>query len=240
MKKHAFNIFPEIKGDDYKKLLSDIQKNGYDETLPIIVFEEDIIDGWQRYKICEELGIEPAYKEFQGTAIEAAKFILRTNRRRNLTSSQWAAIANDATDIISELEKQAKERQKTSTGGKKPQLVELIPQAEEQGKTREKVADLFNTNAHYVTDAKNIKEENPEAFEEIKEGKETISGYKKKHSPAKKKDDSDPFFNKTNKLLTQALDHFLNVYYKKNIHQKLKRTLFILMPLIIIFIVLLD
>ena len=46
MKKHVFNILPEIQGDDYKKLLNDIQKNGYDIKFPIYLYEGDIIDGW--------------------------------------------------------------------------------------------------------------------------------------------------------------------------------------------------
>ena len=35
MKKHRFNIFPEMQPEDYSRLKNDIAKNGYDSTMPI-------------------------------------------------------------------------------------------------------------------------------------------------------------------------------------------------------------
>ncbi len=67
------------------------------------------------YRTCIELGIQPIYKTFVGTETDAINFILRTNKRRNLTSSQWAAIAVEAEDIVKtiqqavEIERRAKQ-----------------------------------------------------------------------------------------------------------------------------------
>lgn len=98
---------------------------------------------------------------------------MRTNKRRNLTSSQWAAIAVEADELIEVLKKEAKERQI-----RKPESVmELIPQQNDT--TRDKVASIFNTNSRYVQDAMKLKESNPEAFEQIKSGEKTITEVKK-------------------------------------------------------------
>jgi hypothetical protein len=211
MKKHTFNILPEIQGDDYKKLLNDLQKNGYDTKFPIYLYEGDIIDGWQRYLICQKLGIIPVYETFEGTKLEAIQFILRTNKRRNLTSSQWAAIANEATDIINELEKQAKER---ILAGKKIEPSVKNNTGSTNGKTRDQLAEMFNTNPSYVSAAKRIKRESPEVFEQIKSGEKTISQVKREQAPIPKTDDSNPFFYETNRLLTQAFDHVERILQK--------------------------
>jgi hypothetical protein len=217
MKKHVFNILPEIQGDDYKKLLNDIQKNGYDIKFPIYLYEGDIIDGWQRYLICQKLGIIPVYETFEGTKLEAIQFILRTNKRRNLTSSQWAAIANEATDIINELEKQAKERNLANLkqGNEKPVIKKVL--LREQGTTVGKLADIFPTNTQYIQEAKRIKRESPEIFEQIKSGEKTISQVKREQSPTPIENDSDPFFYQTSKLLTQSLDHLERILQEEHI-----------------------
>ena len=140
-------MIPEIKEDAYKRLESDILLNGYDVRFPIYLYEGDIIDGWGRYKICQKHKIVPVYENFEGTLLEAIQFILRTNKRRNLTSSQWAAIANEATDIINTLEREAKERQKLSEGRGKKGTVK-IPEVN-KGETSEKLAEIFPTNPTY-------------------------------------------------------------------------------------------
>ena len=55
----------------------------------------------------------------------------------------------------------------------------LIPQSQEESKAATKVAIAFNTNSTYVKDAKRLKTENPEAFEQIKSGEKTITEVKK-------------------------------------------------------------
>ncbi len=206
MKKHKFNILPDINGDDYKRLENDILKNGYDLRFPIYLYEGDIIDGWGRYRICQKHNIFPVYETFEGDVIEVIQFILRTNKRRNLTSSQWAAVANEATDIINELERQAKERKGTRTDLMNEHSKNNFTKSE-KGKTVKKLADLFPTNPQYIQQAKRIRREQPEEFEKIKSGEKTISQVKRESAPAIKKDDSNPFFYQTSKLLGQAFDH---------------------------------
>jgi len=211
MKKHKFNMLPEIKEDDYKRLESDILLNGYDVRFPIYLYEGDIIDGWGRYKICQKHKIVPVYENFEGTLLEAIQFILRTNKRRNLTSSQWAAIANEATDIINELERQAKERM---LAGKKvnPGPQSVLPS---KGKVADQVTKIFPTSKNNYYAAKRIKQEQPEEFEKVKSGEKSISQVIKETRPQPLKDDSNPFFYQTSKLLGQAFDHLERILQKE-------------------------
>ena len=216
MKKHKFNMLPEIKEDDYKRLESDILLNGYDVRFPIYLYEGDIIDGWGRYKICQKHKIVPVYENFEGTLLEAIQFILRTNKRRNLTSSQWAAIANEATDIINTLEREAKERKIEAGkiyGRGKEKVGEKIPPP--KGKVPEKLAEIFPTNPKYIQQAKRIKQEQPEEFEKVKSGEKSISQVIKETRPQPLKDDSNPFFYQTSKLLGQAFDHLERILQKE-------------------------
>ena len=100
MQKHKFNIFPLMQPDDYNRLKDDLASNGYDPKNPIYTYQGEILDGWNRYRACGELKIQPVYYEFTGTDAQALNFVMRTNKRRNLNSSQWAAIAVEAEEII--------------------------------------------------------------------------------------------------------------------------------------------
>jgi site-specific DNA-methyltransferase (adenine-specific) len=100
MQKHKFNIFPLMQSDDYNRLKDDLASNGYDPKNPIYSYQGEILDGWNRYRACGELNIQPVFREFTGTDAQALNFVMRTNKRRNLNSSQWAAIAVEAEEII--------------------------------------------------------------------------------------------------------------------------------------------
>ena len=127
MKKHKFNIFPEMNSEDYTRLKNDIKTNGYDEKQPIYIYEDEILDGWHRNKACKELGIAAVYVEITCSHIEAINLVMRSNKRRNLTSSQCAALAVEAEGLIEtikeEAEKKRREKQaKTQKGDNEEQL----------------------------------------------------------------------------------------------------------------------
>lgn len=176
MKKHKFNIFPEAKAEDYNRLLEDIKSNGYDKTQPITIYQGEIIDGWNRQRACDEIGIKPEYVTFTGTDGEAIALVMRTNKRRNLNSGQWACIAAEADDLLAvireQVEKERREKQaETQAMGQK-----IVPQAsgKVEDKTAAKAAELFNTNRTYVNQAVKMKTAAPEVFEKVKAGKMTM------------------------------------------------------------------
>ena len=82
--------FPAMVAGDFTALMNDIKTNG--QRLPIVVSDDQVLDGWHRYRACQQLGIEPKLEEFTGT--DPVSFVLSLNlRRRHLTESQRAMVA---------------------------------------------------------------------------------------------------------------------------------------------------
>lgn len=186
MQKHKFNIFPEMLSDDYERLVLDLKANGYDEKQPIYTFEGDILDGWNRYRACLELGITPVVKRFDGDEIAAIEFVMRTNKRRNLTSSQWAAIAVEADEIVDALRAAVEKERRAKLEGnqnasKEKTTGQLIAPSysDESNKVRTKLATTFNTNRTYVSDAAKLRTEKPDVFEQVKRGEKTLTEVKR-------------------------------------------------------------
>ena len=182
MKKHKFNIFPEAKAEDYNRLLEDIKSNGYDKTQPITIYQGEIIDGWNRQRACDEIGIKPEYVTFTGTDGEAIALVMRTNKRRNLNSGQWACIAAEADDLLAvireqverEADKKRSEATKVQRAGDDKNLSRPELTKPHSNTTQAKAAELFNTNRTYVNQAVKMKTAAPEVFEKVKAGKMTM------------------------------------------------------------------
>ena len=198
MQKHRFNIFPIMQPDDYNRLKDDLASNGYDPKNPIYTYQGDILDGWNRYRACGELNIQPVYREFTGTDAQAFEFVMRTNKRRNLTSSQWAVIAEESIDMMQTVKEQVeKDRRKKqaetqSITKSNEAITELIPpqpsfhemkeidsESKSEKETRTIFAKSFNTNPPYIAAVKKLKINNPAIVEQIKSGEKTISQAKK-------------------------------------------------------------
>ena len=94
MKSHpAAELFPRLSESELVALKNDIL--AHQQEHPIIVWNDMIVDGRNRFRACEMLGRKPKIKEMQ-FADEAAviSYIISTNmRRRHLTESQRAMIA---------------------------------------------------------------------------------------------------------------------------------------------------
>lgn len=199
MKKHRYNIFPEASADDFERLVDDIRANGFDTRYPVILFEDAIIDGWNRQRACDVLGIEPDYTYFSGSASEAFDLVMRTNKRRNLNSGQWACISADAALVVAEIAAtvEAERRVKIAeasignTKAKKQEEeteLEIEPEKQtaqliapsvsptkDERETRSKTAALFNSNRTYVNQAAKLKDAAPEKFEKVRSGQTTMT-----------------------------------------------------------------
>lgn len=178
MKKHRFNIFPEAKAEDYSRLRDDIIENGFDESQPVTIYEGEILDGWNRQKACNEIGIKPTYTTFRGTHGEAIAFVMRTNKRRNLNSGQWATVAADAEDLMQvireQVEREKAERVSEARQADVAQKIVQPAQPKQERETAHKAAELFNTNRTYVNQAVKMKQTAPEVFERVKAGTMTM------------------------------------------------------------------
>jgi hypothetical protein len=66
------NLFPLLEGSEFEELVADIKANGLVE--PIVMFEDKILDGRNRYRACLAAGVEPAFRPFMGDDPPAKKF----------------------------------------------------------------------------------------------------------------------------------------------------------------------
>ena len=201
MNKHKFNIFPKADEEDFAAIVADMKEYGYDTTQPVVVYQGEVLDGWNRWLAAKEAGVTAAQRQFHGTDEEALIFTLRTNKRRNMTSSQRAAYAAQADEIIETIRlaveearrvkqaEAAKEQHKVSNprAGESFGLGKELPKAKDpdKNKTATKTAEIFNTNRTYVSDAKKIKEESAEVFNDVLEGRTSIAQAKKIIATAK-------------------------------------------------------
>lgn len=84
------NIFPLIHGKEFVDLKADIKKNGVHE--PIVMYEGQILDGRNRFRACQEVGVQPEFVEYGGS--DPVSYVLSLNlHRRHLNESQRADVA---------------------------------------------------------------------------------------------------------------------------------------------------
>ena len=93
----AAEIFPMMSGSDFAALKEDIRQNGQRE--PIVCFDDKVLDGRNRYRACEELGIEPELCELESCPDPVAYVLSMNLHRRHLTEGQRAAVAAKVANI---------------------------------------------------------------------------------------------------------------------------------------------
>jgi ParB-like chromosome segregation protein Spo0J len=90
------NIFPMMDGDAIEALARDIKENGLREK--IVMFEGKILDGRCRQRACQQAGVKPKYKDYDGD--DPLAFVVSKNlHRRHLNDSQRALAAGLASDL---------------------------------------------------------------------------------------------------------------------------------------------
>lgn len=78
-------IFPLMEGAAFDELVADIRTHGLLE--PIVLLDEKILDGRNRFWACEAAGIEPEFERFTGD--NPLDFVVSLNlKRRYLDDSQ--------------------------------------------------------------------------------------------------------------------------------------------------------
>ena len=171
MKVHPLcKAVPEMGDDEFDVLVADMKANGYDVRFPIVTLDGMILDGRHRYKAAAKAEVEPKVIEFKGS--NPAAFVLRSNKRRNLTASQRAAMA---AELLPEIEKEADARMKAGKGDPGQKVA--------QGRSSDLAADAVGTNREYVKTAKAVREKSPETFEAMKAGKVSMAEAKAAIAP---------------------------------------------------------
>jgi soluble cytochrome b562 len=88
----AATLFPMVTDEEYQGLKNDIDENGQRED--IVVWKNQIIDGRNRLRACEELQRNPSIAELDEEH-DPWKYVISHNlHRRHLTTSQRAMVAS--------------------------------------------------------------------------------------------------------------------------------------------------
>ena len=178
------DLLPPLTDDEYKQLEKNIVENGFDKNFPIMEWRGYIVDGHNRYSICQKHNIEYvvgtlAYE----TKEEVMEWMLDIQLgRRNLSPIQRIAVAEKYRPIY---EKQAKENQSLGGGDKKSEnykktVTENLPQAKRNPTTSEKLADIAGVSEKtYRMGSKILNSDNEELKNEVLSGEKSINaGYK--------------------------------------------------------------
>src|SRR5262249_7197423 len=86
---HPFSaMFPQITEEDFDKLVDDIKKNGL--LQPIVVYQDKILDGNNRYRACLQAKVKPRCTELvEASDAQAQAFVISANiHRRHLSPEQ--------------------------------------------------------------------------------------------------------------------------------------------------------
>lgn len=85
--------YPMMPKVELERIECDMKKNGFDNRFPIILFQDKILDGRNRYIASSNAEVEPIYVEFEGSQSEAEQLVVRANEDRRHLNQEWM-IAN--------------------------------------------------------------------------------------------------------------------------------------------------
>jgi ParB-like chromosome segregation protein Spo0J len=148
---HALaNIFPLLEGAEFDELVADVRDNGLLE--PIVVYDDQILDGRNRFRACKAAGIEPTVTVYQGD--DPVAYVISLNlRRRHLDESQRAMVAAKLA---------------TLKDGQRADLIEGLPIG--------RASDLLNVGERSVARAREVQEHGaPELQRAVERGDVSVS-----------------------------------------------------------------
>jgi ParB-like chromosome segregation protein Spo0J len=215
--KMNLKIDPEFKAicrkltqDEYNGLEADIKEFGCND--PILLWDGVIIDGHNRYEICQKHGIDfrTLSLHFDSRADALLYMIDHQLARRNLHELDKVALLEAKRPI---LEKQARERQKAclKQGDKYP-VPENLPERGTPGETREKLASEIGISGKTYSQLKTV---NQKGSDELKEAvREKKIGASKAAEIAKLPKEDQPEF------LGKAIEQKRGAMSKKKGHLK--------------------
>lgn len=150
------NLFPMIPQDELKILADDIKQNGL--VNPIVLLNNKIIDGRNRYEACKLVNIIPKYITLS-LDVDPLTYVISTNlKRRHLTIGQKADIAATLANM-----KHGGNRK----SDQEPNLALDI--------SIEQAAKIMGVSTGSVKAAREVQVKYPERRKEIQQGKNTVN-----------------------------------------------------------------
>lgn len=178
MKAHpAAAVFPLLTGDEFDELVDDIRVNG--QRVPVTTWNGQLLDGRNRVRACEKLGIKVDSEPWDGKGSPAAYVVSVNLRRRHLTPSQRAMVAAELKPAFAA---EAKERQRATAPsrgkqggrGKTKLPVKRDGKVSRSGEARTQAAKALDVAPAYVSTAERIQRSRPDLAEKVKAGEVTI------------------------------------------------------------------
>jgi len=182
-------VFPPMTEEEFAGLKESIREQGLSE--PLLTYRGKVVDGRHRYLACKQLGIEPRFREWEGSYEElVASVIARNVTRRHLTRSQRAAIAAETLGKERELararqgERRDLEEKLVAITKSLEDFRAVVQRGGDQekpagGRAAERAARRFSVGSRNVSEAFRVKREAPEVFKRVKEGKLNIAEAKR-------------------------------------------------------------
>lgn len=167
------DLLRPLTAEEYKNLEQEIVADGCRE--PIVVWNETIIDGHHRYKICQKHGIDFTVKVMTFPSEAEALFWIGRNQkgRRNLNAAELALLALEVEPVFRE---KAREniREGGAAGGKGlPNSAKALPKIN----TRQEIAKIAGLGASTIHEAKKVKESGDQKLiDQMKSGEKSIHG----------------------------------------------------------------
>lgn len=182
----AAAIFPLMGLEELESLAQDIATHGQRE--PIELLNGLVLDGRNRQAACMRAGVTPLVCELEEIESPVAYVLSKNLHRRHLTPSQRAAIAVEALPLF---EAEARERQRLSEGRGRKGRVKLpdLPPGE-FGQARDKAAATTGASPRYVSDAKRLKAEHPDLYEQVRQGGVSLAEAKREAKRLKAEQDA--------------------------------------------------
>lgn len=195
------SLIPPLSDDEYEGLEKSLVENGYqDWREPIITWNGTIIDGHNRYNICEEHGIKFRTMEMEFESRDAAKIWIITNQakeRRNLKPYDRSALVLQLEPLYAA---EAKRKQTASLRrGSESPVSQKSDERETPIRTDEQLAKLAGVSRDTIRKVKVIETEAAkgnqtaiDARDAVKEGKKSIHAAYTDVRPKSNKQDKRP------------------------------------------------
>jgi len=146
------DVFPLMAGADYDELVADIREHGLRE--PIVLYDDRILDGRNRYRACADAEVEPRFTVYEGDDPASYSESLNIHRRHLKTSQRALAAAR--------LANMPGGRPKKTIG--KPTV------------SKHRAAELMNVNSSSVSDARRVlAEATPDEVALVEAGRQAVT-----------------------------------------------------------------
>ena len=146
-------LFPLIEGEDFERLVADIDTNGQREAIVVLPTGE-ILDGRNRYRACDRLRLKPITRVYAGDTPIA--YVISLNlHRRHLNESQRAMVASKLANL----------------GEGRPKETASI-----EAVSQDRSAELLNVSRSAVQRATKVRSEGtPELVSAVEQGRIAVS-----------------------------------------------------------------